>query len=85
MNFDKMEIKTKNEKRYYKNQAGEVKEYVYTRTYFSKPNKFKMLFNKYKGLIEDTNLSSKDKINKIYSLEKNNFTLSQIRNFIYRS
>lgn len=68
----------------YINKSGEVKEYIYTVEYKPRIKKYDSLKDKYKDIIYDDNILKSDKVYKIYELEKDNYTLEQIRNLIYR-
>lgn len=68
----------------YINKAGEIKEYIYTVEYKPRIKKYDSLKDKYKDIIYDDNILKSDKVYKIYELEKDNYTIEQIRNLIYR-
>lgn len=78
MNF----YKTKHQ---YITKSGEVKIYKYNIQYQVKPKKYDLLKATYTDIINDNTLPRNEKINKIYNSEKNNYTIEQIRNFIYRT
>lgn len=74
-----------NIKQKYVSTSGEVKIYEYKRQYDHKIKKFDNIKDKYKDVFTDDKLNRLEKINKIYELEKDNYTLKQIQNLIYRN
>jgi len=71
-------------KHQYITKSGEVKIYKYNVQYQAKPKKYDSLKETYNDIINDNKIPRNEKINKIYNSEKDNYTIEQIRNFIYR-
>ena len=71
-------------KHQYITKSGEVRIYKYNVQYQSKPKKYDSIKETYKDIINDNTIPRNEKINKIYNSEKDNYTIEQIRNLIYR-
>lgn len=71
-------------KHQYVTKSGEVRIYKYNISYTSKPKKYDGLKELYKEIINNSEIPRNEKVNKIYSKEKDNYTLEQIKNLIYR-
>lgn len=67
---------------------GEIKYYVQKQIYSKKGTKFTEFINKYIDIIKNKDLRPTDKLNKLYDImtedEKNKYSVSQLRNLIYR-
>lgn len=71
-------------KHQYITKSGEVRIYKYNVQYQAKPKKYDSIKETYKDIINDNSIPRNEKINKIYNSEKDNYTIEQIRNLIYR-
>lgn len=67
---------------------GEIKYYVQKQKYNKKGSKFAEFIIKYNDIIKNNDLRPTDKLNKLYDAmtkeEKNKYSISQIRNLVYR-
>lgn len=68
--------------------TGEIKYYIQKQKYNKKGTKFTEFINKYTDIIKNKDLRPTDKLNKLYDImtkeEKNKYSVSQLRNLIYR-
>lgn len=68
--------------------SGEIKIYNYKQKYIKRGTKFSNFINKYNDIILNKDLKPVEKLNKLYTImtaeEKKQYTLTQIRNLIYR-